>query len=60
VPLAGNQSLAVAALSYEGQLSLGVLSDPVTCPDVEVFCAGVLANFQSLVARTEGDEPRSS
>jgi diacylglycerol O-acyltransferase len=60
VPLAGNQSLAVAALSYEGQLNLGVLSDPVTCPDVEVFCAGVLANFQSLVARTEGAEPRSS
>ena len=28
----GNQSLAVAALSYEGQLGLGVLSDPATCP----------------------------
>ncbi len=54
VPLAGNQSLAVAALSYEGQLNLGVLSDPVTCPDVEVFCAGVLASFQSLVRRAEG------
>ena len=53
VPLAGNQSLAVAALSYEGQLNLGVLSDPVACPDVEVFCAGVLANFQSLLVRTE-------
>ena len=34
MPLAGNQSLAVAALSYEGQLNLGVLSDPVTCRDV--------------------------
>jgi WS/DGAT/MGAT family acyltransferase len=59
VPLAGNQSLAVAALSYEGRLNLGVLSDPVTCPDVEVFCEGVLANFRSLVARTEGG-PRSN
>ncbi len=53
VPLAGNQSMAVAALSYEGQLNLGVLSDPVTCPDVEVFCAGVVANFQSLVAQSK-------
>ena len=55
MPLAGNQSLAVAALSYEGQLNLGVLSDPVACPDVEVFCAGVLANFQSLLVRTESE-----
>ena len=37
MPLIGNSSLAVAALSYEGQLGLGVLSDPATCPDVEIF-----------------------
>ena len=41
MPLLGNQSLAVAALSYEGQLSLGVLSNPATCPDVDIFCAGI-------------------
>jgi WS/DGAT/MGAT family acyltransferase len=53
LPLVGNQSLAVAALSYEGQLNLGVLSDPVTCPDAGVFCAGVQACHESLVERSK-------
>jgi WS/DGAT/MGAT family acyltransferase len=53
LPLVGNQSLAVAALSYEGQLNLGVLSDPVTCPDAAVFCAGVQTCHESLVARSQ-------
>lgn len=54
LPLVGNQSLAVAALSYEGQLNLGVLSDPVTCPDADVFCAGVQTCHESLVERSQG------
>ncbi len=53
LPLVGNQSLAVAALSYEGQLNLGVLSDPATCPDVQVFCAGVRTSHASLVERSQ-------
>jgi WS/DGAT/MGAT family acyltransferase len=57
VPLAGNQSLGVAALSYEGQLNLGVFSNPTTCPDVEVFCAGVEASLKSLAA-PPGPQPR--
>ncbi len=54
LPLVGNQSLAVAAMSYEGQLNLGVLSDPVTCPDAEVFCAGVRECHVSLAGRSPG------
>jgi diacylglycerol O-acyltransferase / wax synthase len=53
MPLAGNQSLAVAALSYEGQLNLGVLSDPVTCPDVGVFCEGVRSHLKSLITQSQ-------
>ena len=49
VPLAGNLSLGVAALSYEGQLNLGIMSDPVTCPDVELFCEGVRSSLRGLV-----------
>ena len=48
MPLLGNQSLAVAALSYEGQLNLGVLSNPATCPDVDVFCGGIHADLKAL------------
>jgi hypothetical protein len=49
VPLAANQSLGVAALSYQGHFNLGVLSDPGTCPDVALFCEGVRSTFESLV-----------
>ena len=59
LPLAGNQSLAVAALSYEGQLNLGLLSDPVTCPDAEVFCAGVKTCHESLVKRSQAPSTAS-
>ena len=51
MPLLGNQSLAVAALSYEGQLNLGVLSNPATCPDVDIFCAGICADLRALAER---------
>ena len=57
VPLAGNQTISVAALSYEGQLGLGVLTDPATCPDVGLFCAGVLSTFQALVDRSRDTGP---
>lgn len=50
VPLAANQGLGVAALSYQGALNLGVLSDPVTCPDAQVFCDGVCSTLRELVA----------
>ncbi|MGO8864053.1 MAG: wax ester/triacylglycerol synthase family O-acyltransferase [Acidimicrobiales bacterium] len=52
VPLGGNQSLGVAALSYDGRLNLGVLSDPATLPDVGVFCQGVEWSLQALTERS--------
>ena len=53
MPLLGNQSLAVAALSYEGQLSLGVLSNPATCPDVDIFCRGICAELKALTEQSQ-------
>ncbi len=53
VPLAGNQSMSVAALSYDGQLNLGVLSNPASCPETALFCAGVRSTLQSLVDRSQ-------
>ncbi len=35
VPLGGNLSFEVAALSYDGRLRLGVTADPETCHDVD-------------------------
>jgi WS/DGAT/MGAT family acyltransferase len=53
MPLLGNQSLAVAALSYEGQLNLGVLSNPATCPDVDIFCRGICADLKALTEQSQ-------
>jgi len=41
VSLMGNLTLAVAVLSYAGQLNLTAVADRHTCPDVEVFARGV-------------------
>jgi len=50
VPLAGNLSLSVAAFSYDGQLSIGILADRDRCPDVEVLAHGIGTSFAELVA----------
>jgi hypothetical protein len=41
VPITGNLTLGVGALSYTGQLSLIAVADRDACPDVEVFADGV-------------------
>ena len=49
VPLGGNLSLGVAALSYNGQFTIGVLADPDTCPDAHVLTAGIERFFAQLL-----------
>jgi diacylglycerol O-acyltransferase / wax synthase len=48
VPLGGNLSVGVAALSYDGQLGLGIMFDPVACPDADVLAAGIRRCFEEL------------
>ncbi|MGY1671259.1 wax ester/triacylglycerol synthase family O-acyltransferase [Geodermatophilus sp. SYSU D00710] len=48
VPIGGNLTLGVGALSYAGQLSLVAVADRDTCPDVEVFAHGVRTALQDL------------
>jgi diacylglycerol O-acyltransferase len=48
VPLAGNQGLGIAALSYAGSLTFGVFSDPDVCPDVAVFCDAAVSTLRQL------------
>ncbi|MGD0083494.1 MAG: wax ester/triacylglycerol synthase family O-acyltransferase [Acidimicrobiales bacterium] len=50
VPLAGNLSVGVAALSYDGQLTVGILTDPDACPDASVLADGISRSFADLVA----------
>lgn len=49
VPIAGNLSLGVAALSYLGQLTLGVLADRSGCPDLDEFAKGLSLGAAELI-----------
>jgi diacylglycerol O-acyltransferase len=48
VSLMGNFTLAVAVLSYAGQLNLTAVADRDTCADVEVFAQGVRSALDEL------------
>jgi diacylglycerol O-acyltransferase / wax synthase len=52
VQVAGNVPLSVAGLSYDGQLNVGIQSDPDALPDVEVFADGLRRSLEELVAAT--------
>jgi diacylglycerol O-acyltransferase / wax synthase len=48
VPLIGNMTLGVGALSYAGQFNITVVADRDACSDVAVFADGVRDALQSL------------
>jgi diacylglycerol O-acyltransferase / wax synthase len=48
VPVMGNLTVVVAALSYAGQLNLTATADREGCPDAEVFAQGVRSALDAL------------
>jgi len=48
VPLIGNVTLGVGALSYAGQFNATVVADEDACSDVAVFTAGLRRDFERL------------
>jgi diacylglycerol O-acyltransferase / wax synthase len=50
VPLSGNLSVAIAILSYDGQLNLGISADPDLAPDLDVLVEGIRESFAELGA----------
>jgi diacylglycerol O-acyltransferase len=48
VPIMGNMSIGVGALSYAGQFNITVVADPDTCPDLEIFLDGVRHSLDAL------------
>ncbi len=48
VPIMGNMTLGIGALSYAGQFNLTVVADRDACPDVEVFAEGVRSSLNEL------------
>jgi WS/DGAT/MGAT family acyltransferase len=49
VPLGGNLSVGVAALSYNGIFTIGVFVDPDACPDAGVLTEGIGRCFAQLL-----------
>jgi diacylglycerol O-acyltransferase / wax synthase len=48
VPILGNVSLGIGALSYAGQFNITVVADQDGCPDAEFFTAGLRASLDGL------------
>ena len=65
VPIWGNVSLGVGALSYAGQFNITAVADREACPDLEVFAHGVRRSLDALaasvlVATPRADQPRTA
>lgn len=52
VPLIGNMSIGVGALSYAGSFAVAVVTDPVACPNIDVFADALRATLDSLAEGT--------
>lgn len=48
VPVTGNFTISVGALSYAGQFNVTVVADLNACPDIETFVAGMRRTLESL------------
>jgi diacylglycerol O-acyltransferase / wax synthase len=48
VPLMGNLTLGVGAVSYAGQFNILMVADRATCPDVHVFANALESALASL------------
>ena len=60
VPLAAEHSVGVAAMSYDGSVSFGVVADRDTVPDLEVLLSALGASVEELLsaARADGVPPK--
>jgi diacylglycerol O-acyltransferase / wax synthase len=48
VPIMGNLTLGVGALSYAGQFNLTVVADRDACPDVQIFVQATRSSLDEL------------
>ncbi|HEX8977130.1 MAG TPA: wax ester/triacylglycerol synthase family O-acyltransferase [Solirubrobacteraceae bacterium] len=61
VPLAENQALGIAIMSYDGQLNFGLNADYDALPDLEALADELRAAIEELVAAAgESPRPRSA
>jgi diacylglycerol O-acyltransferase len=51
VPIMGNMTLGIGALSYAGQFNITAVADRETCPDIAVFIEGARNSLDALARR---------
>jgi WS/DGAT/MGAT family acyltransferase len=62
VPLAAEHALGITALSYDGQLTFGLVADRAAVPDLHILKDGILDSIRELaaLAHATGAEPSRS
>ncbi len=59
MPLTGERGLAAAAVSYNGNVRIGLTADPVTIPDVDELAAEIVRTADFMVERArQATRPR--
>ena len=48
IPLIADEPLGIGALSYAGDLFIGIVADPDVCPDIDVLAAGIRNELEEL------------
>jgi hypothetical protein len=48
VPILGNITIGIGAMSYAGQFNITIVADEATCPDLDWFTEGVAAAMAAL------------
>jgi hypothetical protein len=48
VPVGGNLDVSIGIVSYDQQLTIGLLADSVTCADVATLAEGIEKSFAEL------------
>jgi len=60
VPILGNVSIGVGALSYAGQFNVTAVADREICPDLEIFAEGMRRSLDALADSVLVDSRSSS
>ena len=60
VPLVANQPLGIAAVSYAGALTFGLVADRDAVPDLEVLATAMRAELEALGVGTRQREVATS
>jgi hypothetical protein len=53
MPLGVGNSLSVAAVSYDGDVSVGLTADPQRIPDLDALRASIAVSFAGLASGTQ-------